>query len=342
MKPKVSVIIPIYNVEKYLDRCIKSVINQTLQDIEIILVDDGSPDNCPQMCDEYAKHDGRITVIHKKNAGQGLARNDGLKIASGEFVAFIDSDDCIDANMYESLYEMAQKYQLDICRCSFNRFYQYGIFSYEKCRNNKLILAGKTEIDSFLLMLHDFQTTKINMTSPCFGIYAKNIIDDNKLKFLSEREFASEDLLFNMDYISKSTKLGYTPDPFYHYFYNNNSTTTNYNKAKYNRMIKLLYAVDERMSNYFKDIDYKPYLCSQILRIFKIILKYEVIQAQSLSKGSTSLKEAFAEPVFLEMINCEQFTSRQSKYNKILLSCLKHKQYKLLYLIQLIKLKVKK
>ncbi len=66
MKPKVSVIIPIYNVEKYLDRCIKSVINQTLQDIEIILVDDGSPDNCPQMCDEYAKHDGRITVIHKK------------------------------------------------------------------------------------------------------------------------------------------------------------------------------------------------------------------------------------------------------------------------------------
>ena len=112
-KPKVSVIVPIYNVEKYLDRCMQSVLNQTLKDIEIIMVDDGSPDNCPSMCDEYARKDNRIKVIHKKNGGLGFARNSGLEIATGEYVAFIDSDDFIDTSMYETLYNTAKIYGLD-------------------------------------------------------------------------------------------------------------------------------------------------------------------------------------------------------------------------------------
>ena len=92
-KPCVSVIVPIYNVEKYLDRCLKSIINQTLKNIEIILVDDESPDLCPQKCDEAAKYDNRIKVIHKKNGGLGFARNSGLEIATGKYVYFVDSDD---------------------------------------------------------------------------------------------------------------------------------------------------------------------------------------------------------------------------------------------------------
>src|SRR5574344_1424030 len=106
--PKVSIIVPIYNVEKYLDRCMESLLNQTLKDIEIIMVDDGSPDNCPKMCDEYAKRDKRVKVIHKKNGGLGYARNSGLDIATGEYVAFVDSDDYVDVNMYETLYNFAK------------------------------------------------------------------------------------------------------------------------------------------------------------------------------------------------------------------------------------------
>ena len=98
-RPKVSIIVPIYNVERFLDRCMDSLLNQTLKDIEIIMVDDGSPDNCPQMCDEYAKNDSRVKVIHKKNAGLGMARNSGLEIATGEYVAFVDSDDYVDCHM---------------------------------------------------------------------------------------------------------------------------------------------------------------------------------------------------------------------------------------------------
>lgn len=112
--PKVSVIVPIYNVEKYLDRCMESLLNQTLKDIEIIMVDDGSPDNCPQMCDEYAKKDRRIKVVHKKNGGLSDARNAGLKVATGEYVAFVDSDDYQSLNTYEELYHQAESGDYDV------------------------------------------------------------------------------------------------------------------------------------------------------------------------------------------------------------------------------------
>ena len=90
---KVSVVVPVYNVEKYLDQCMNNLVNQSLQEIEIILVDDGSPDRVPEMCDEWAMKDNRIKVIHKKNEGLGYARNSGLEIAMGEYVTFVDSDD---------------------------------------------------------------------------------------------------------------------------------------------------------------------------------------------------------------------------------------------------------
>ena len=106
-QPKISIIVPIYNVEKYLDECMLSLLNQTLEDIEIILVDDESPDNCPKMCDEYANKDKRVKVVHKKNGGLGLARNSGLDVATGEYVAFIDSDDFIDLDMMVHLYNVA-------------------------------------------------------------------------------------------------------------------------------------------------------------------------------------------------------------------------------------------
>ena len=110
---KVSIIVPVYNVEKYLRQCVDSLRLQTLHDIEIILVDDGSLDNCPIICDDYAELDKRIKVIHKKNGGLGMACNSGMEIATGEYIAFCDSDDYVDMDMYETLYETAIKYDCD-------------------------------------------------------------------------------------------------------------------------------------------------------------------------------------------------------------------------------------
>lgn len=117
MDKTISVIIPIYKVEKYLNRCIESVVNQTYQDLEIILVDDGSPDNCPQMCDEWAEKDERIKVIHKENGGLSDARNAGMDEISGEYVFFVDSDDWIHKDMLKMLMLFQNRYDVDIVEC---------------------------------------------------------------------------------------------------------------------------------------------------------------------------------------------------------------------------------
>lgn len=128
MNSLISVIVPIYNVEDYLDRCVDSIINQTYKNLEIILVDDGSPDNCPQMCDDYAKKDSRIKVVHKENGGLSDARNAGMKVATGEYVSFIDSDDYISLDFYEILLQTMIDNDSDIVECGVVKFYENGKF----------------------------------------------------------------------------------------------------------------------------------------------------------------------------------------------------------------------
>lgn len=124
MSELISVIIPIYKVEKYLNQCIQSVVGQTYKNLEIILVDDGSPDNCPSICDKWALKDERIRVIHKKNGGLSDARNAGLKVAQGEYIAFIDSDDWISPDMYEKLLRVMKEERADICACNIKSCYE--------------------------------------------------------------------------------------------------------------------------------------------------------------------------------------------------------------------------
>ncbi len=123
---KISVIVPIYNVEKYLDRCVSSIVGQTFRDFELILVDDGSPDGCPAICDEYAEKDSRIRVIHKENGGLSSARNAGLDIARGEYISFIDSDDYISERMLEALFGAIERAGADICSCGIVNVYEDG------------------------------------------------------------------------------------------------------------------------------------------------------------------------------------------------------------------------
>ena len=115
---KISVIVPVYKVEPYLDKCISSIVNQTYKNLEIILVDDGSPDNCPAMCDAWAEKDSRIRVLHQRNQGGGAARNAGLDLASGSLIAFVDSDDYIVPDMYAHLYTLLEQ-SVDIAECSY-------------------------------------------------------------------------------------------------------------------------------------------------------------------------------------------------------------------------------
>ena len=120
----ISVIIPVFKVEKYLEKCIKSIVNQTIENLEIILVDDGSPDQCPKICDYWASKDSRIKVVHKKNGGLSDARNAGLDIAKGEYISFIDSDDWVALDMYEIMLKAMKEENADICACGIMGCYQ--------------------------------------------------------------------------------------------------------------------------------------------------------------------------------------------------------------------------
>lgn len=128
MDSLISVIVPIYKVEDYLCRCVDSIINQTYKNLEIILVDDGSPDSCPQLCDEYAKKDNRIKVVHKNNGGLSDARNAGMEIAKGRYISFIDSDDYVSLDFIESLYRTMISENSEIVECSVVKFYENSLF----------------------------------------------------------------------------------------------------------------------------------------------------------------------------------------------------------------------
>jgi len=227
LQPKLSVIIPVYKVEKYLDACVQSVLNQTLQDIEIILVDDESPDACPQMCDQYAKEYSNVKVIHKKNGGLGFARNSGLEIATGEYVAFLDSDDIVEAYCYKVSLNYCIEDELDAF------YFQYTQFSGEPfflqlSDFNKDYFIGEN-IRQLLLNMIGNTPEKRNdrdlQMSSCCCLYRKSILEKNHIRFHSERELISEDLVFNMEFLKNAQKVCLSNANFYHYRCNNSSLT---------------------------------------------------------------------------------------------------------------------
>ena len=206
-QPLISIIVPIYNVSKYLDRCMDTILNQTYKNLEIIMVDDESPDDCGKKCDEYAKKDDRIVVIHKKNAGLGMARNSGLEIAKGQYVGFIDSDDYVSKDMFEKLYETLKENNADTC---FGRYYDVdsnGNAREAKEYYKRDLYQGNQVKELILGMIgslpEDPGDVEIGM-SVWKGLYSMELINKYNLKFPSEREFISEDIVFHMEYLQKA------------------------------------------------------------------------------------------------------------------------------------------
>ena len=149
-KPLISIIVPVYKVEKYLDRCVKSIVSQTYSNLEIILVDDGSPDRCPIMCDTWAEKDNRIKVIHKKNGGLSDARNEGMAISTGELIGFVDSDDWIDKNMYQKLYNAIERDNSDIAACGVEMVWEDGSKTERLTKSGEVVLNQEDAIKSLI------------------------------------------------------------------------------------------------------------------------------------------------------------------------------------------------
>lgn len=222
MNSLVSIIIPVYNVEQYLNRCVESAINQTYNNLEIILVDDGSPDNCPQICDDWAKKDNRIKVIHKENGGLSSARNAGINNMTGEYVYFIDSDDEINPSTIEQMFKVAKE---DNCDMVMGRYFR--IFENEKDAGTQPEFTDEIKYfdeDGFWNYYYLCYTEKkseiaVNMIISCNKLIKSSVFDD--LLFDIGKKHEDEFIIHKM--VSRCKKIAFIDTYFYSYYQVENS-----------------------------------------------------------------------------------------------------------------------
>jgi len=233
MNELITVIVPVYKVEPYIHRCVDSIIHQTYKNLEIILIDDGSPDNCGFICDEYAKQDNRIRVIHKKNGGLSDARNIGIDISRGDYLSFIDSDDWIDPDMYEILINDATANNADISCCGYYMVYNDGSkhINARGFSDNK-VFKGKEIFKKFFLFTH---------LVVCNKIYRKHIF--NEIRFPLGKIYEDDRSMFNICDIADIAT--WNPLPKYYYYFQRDGSIMN--TWKFENQLDKVYVLDELM-----------------------------------------------------------------------------------------------
>lgn len=204
----ISIIVPIYNVEKYLRKCIESILSQTYKDFELILVDDGSLDGCPQICDEYATKDKRIVVIHQKNRGVSAARNAGLEMAKGEYIGFVDPDDSIVPEMYEMMVGAMETEQVELAICGYNYFDEDG-----NVDGSRLYKTKENEILTQKEIMNRFSDMPPSIRhGVCNKLFKKNLLHAMRFR---EGLHSSEDVLFLDEYVLRVKRAVIIHKPFY-------------------------------------------------------------------------------------------------------------------------------
>lgn len=242
----VSVIVPIYKVELYLNKCIDSILNQTYKNLEVILIDDGSPDNCPLICDEYAKRDSRIRVIHKKNGGLSDARNVGIEIMQGEYVTFVDSDDFLEAHCIERLVYCMEDTDSDISICDYYSFIENSFINRIAIENGSIELFDSENALKSALVGNPFAL------SAWGKLYKSNLFVS--IRYPKGKIY--EDLGTTYKILDLANKICYVPEKMYYYLIRKSSIS--YDRFSKNKM-DMLYYSEEMMrfieKNYTQDID---------------------------------------------------------------------------------------
>jgi len=255
MCPKVSAIVSIYNIENYLANCIDSLIGQTLKEIEIILVNDGSSDNSPNILKNYAQHDPNIITIHKENGGLSSARNAGLAAASGEYCIFIDGDDWIAADMLSKLYQSAKSKDSDMAMCSYCRVIDKEIHISQEVNQTIFVVNEYRDHDQIIKeFLYQFvgatPTEQCDVTlNMCVwrNLYRTSLIREHNVIFESERQYISEDIIFHLDLFPYINSVSTVPKPLYYYRYNQNSLTKRYRPDRFDKECYLYQAIQQRI-----------------------------------------------------------------------------------------------
>lgn len=281
MTPNVSIIMPVYNAEKYLHRAVDSILNQTMQEWELIMIDDGSRDSSPRICDEYAARDARIRVIHKANAGVSAARQDGIDAAQGEYTIHADSDDWVEPTMLEELYAKAKSEKADMVICDYyTNTLDKQTLNIQKPTD---VMDNTQTIRDLFQQLHG---------SCCNKLVARACYSDYGIRFPEGLNYC-EDQLTIVRLLLHPIKVSYLNRAFYHYFDNPGSITRNYQRGQYETRLRFLGLLETTLS---------PDLGTQILPIvgFNIYTEafiFDVLTETELKDGIVRFsKQAFHHP----------------------------------------------
>jgi len=231
--PEISIIIPSYNAEFYIDKCIKSIINQTFTDFEVVVIDDGSTDNSLELWNKYVKLDSRIRVFHQENRGQAVSRNRAIKKSHGNYIMFVDVDDFIDSTMLESMYQVVKKEKADLVWCEL-----YRIENEEKTHILPICKEVSDTKKDYIL----------NNAGPVAKLIKKDILLDHELYFLENRIY--EDIAIVPSYALHAKKIVHLRKPLYYYMIYKGSTM---NQITYNKKLEDIFFAMEQMRNEFQD-----------------------------------------------------------------------------------------
>ena len=329
----VTVVVPIYNVEPYLNRCIDSIVGQTYRNLDILLIDDGSPDNCPRMCDEWAQKDSRIRVIHKANAGLGMARNTGIEHALGKYICFFDSDDYIAPGTIEAACAAAEENRADIV--------VYGSAMVDENKavlNTKIpqghIYQGDEVVQKFLpALMGEDPDTGYDPHIPFSAwscLYSMEVIRQAQWRFVSEREIVSEDIYSLMELYQHIRKVVVLEKCFYYYCRNGASLTQSYRADRYarNRHFYLKCLELCQRCGYPKEIERRckePFLSNVIG-----VLKQEIAHYPSPRDAVKHLREIVDDDV-LQKVTLEKKSDKTNLKKALLYWSIRHRYYWICY-----------
>lgn len=318
---KVSIIVPVWNVEKYIGKCLDSLVNQTLKDIEIIVVNDGTPDNSQKIIDDYVKkYPKKVKSYTKENGGQGSARNYGLKKATGEYIGYVDSDDYVEIDMYEKMYNKAKKEDLDMVICYYNNVFEN---SDKKIKEEFLLNGGDSKVNAFFCN-----------TGVCNKIYKKELLDGFEFK----SKVWYEDLPFTCKVLMNAKKIGFIQEGLYNYLQRVGSTMNN-NNIK--RNLEILDAFDDVL-NYIKEYpEFKKYYPEiEYLAIYNIYIAavVRVINARKVKNRKEILNKLinYVEKKFPNYRE-NKYLDNLDKNKRIIYNLIIHKKYLVIKLIFLVK-----
>ena len=280
----VSVVVPVYKVEKYLSKCVDSILSQTYKNIEIILVDDGSPDRCGEICDEFKEKYNNIKVIHKINEGLGIARNSGMKEADGEYITFVDSDDYIGENLITDLVSQMSR-DVDFCKCGHTKVREDGITISTTQLKQEQFDHNSVQEELLPRIIGSAPNMSDSLPMCVWGVmYRLSLICEERLLFPSERELISEDLIFNLNYLHHANSAVIIDSIDYYYCIKGGSLSTSYRPDRFD-------AICVFYKHVFQLINKWGYENAAVLRLQRLYIGYVRMCIQQLRRELSGFSE---------------------------------------------------